>query len=490
MSDFGHVVDILALELWREIATFTSVSTFASIIQQIHYAVHWRNIKQLQYERALENLRHPARAFGGAAGGLDDALFYIQFYTYNVMSLNILFWATLLFVGSWNIKATWLGNWRYKLAPASKIFSVIYPTFTVGLMQSDIIADNIPGFFVVANSTKVILGSLIGAILMFLTLFKYIKTRRLVLQSGGRGGWWASGGSKERRAPALNTEESQIGVTTSDGTRDALYDRSLIIRFCIGFTIMTFFVVAVVFFNFFHLAMKASLALSGGPNLEPSSAITDLAFFAPGVTASLVTFLVFGTTKSWRQYRDLVFSGCGIMTAIKHKRSRQAAENSQKEQSLEFARLPSLPSLTRKLSDEERARGKEIESRVRMFSIDSGSVSPIEHPSYSTPVHRPGPSYSSIGTQTFSSVGTQTFSSVGTQRRDSHATAQPIQFHRVFPSYDSGSGIEIEAGRGDLVIQYDPRETIGRDYSSRVQVLPGGRLTEERPTQDFYGRAL
>ncbi|CAG8952344.1 hypothetical protein HYFRA_00001090 [Hymenoscyphus fraxineus] len=234
---------------------------------------------------------------------------------------------------------------------------------------------------------------------------------------------------------------------------------------------MTFFVVAVVFFNFFHLAMNANLALSGGPNLEPSGAITDLAFFAPGVTASLVTFLVFGTTKSWRQYRDLVFSGCGIMTAIKHKRFRKAAEDSQKEQSLEFARLPSL---TRKLSDEERARGKEIESRVRMFSIDSGSASPVEHPSYPTAVHRPGPSSSSIGTQ----------------RRDSHATARPIQFHRMFPSYDSGSAIDIEAGKGDLVIQYDPRETIGRDYSSRVQVLPGGRLSDERPTQDFYGRAL
>ncbi|CAG8952343.1 hypothetical protein HYFRA_00001089 [Hymenoscyphus fraxineus] len=72
MSDFGYVVDILALELWGEVYL-----TFASIVQQIHYAVNWRNIKQLQYERALENLRHPARAFGGAAGGLDDALFYI-----------------------------------------------------------------------------------------------------------------------------------------------------------------------------------------------------------------------------------------------------------------------------------------------------------------------------------------------------------------------------------------------------------------------------
>lgn len=86
---------------------------------------------------------------------------------------------------------------------------------------------------------EVLVSMLAGVVLMILTLLKYIKTRRLVMGSGHRAGWWASGGSKERRVPATIANVSQSGVTTSSsGVRNALYDRSLIIRFCIGFTIM------------------------------------------------------------------------------------------------------------------------------------------------------------------------------------------------------------------------------------------------------------
>lgn len=190
------------------------------------------------------------------------------------MALNVLFWyavplfqfeapltpynrAVLLFVGSWNLRANWLGSWHNRMGPISKVFSVTFPIITVGVMQSGPITDNLPGFFFVANFTckfsyprtrfgrcliqEVLVSMLAGVVLMILTLFKYIKTRRLVMGSGQRGGWWASGGSKERRAPTLsvNANVSQSGVTTtSSGVRNALYDRSLIIRFCIGFTIM------------------------------------------------------------------------------------------------------------------------------------------------------------------------------------------------------------------------------------------------------------
>jgi hypothetical protein len=38
------------------------------------------------------------------------------------------------------------------------------------------------------------------------------------------------------------------------------------------------------------------------PDLSPERAVNDFRFFAPGVTASLLTFLVFGTTKPFIKY--------------------------------------------------------------------------------------------------------------------------------------------------------------------------------------------
>ena len=59
-------------------ATFTAVSTLASIVQQLHYALDWRIIKQAQFDQAIKSLSHPGLAFGGAAEKADVVLFYIR----------------------------------------------------------------------------------------------------------------------------------------------------------------------------------------------------------------------------------------------------------------------------------------------------------------------------------------------------------------------------------------------------------------------------
>ena len=88
---------------------FAAISTVASIIQQFHYAFAWEVIKQAQFDRALQSLTTPALGLGGAAQKVDVVLFVIrgfiqppisnpransqaEYYCYNVMSLNILFW--------------------------------------------------------------------------------------------------------------------------------------------------------------------------------------------------------------------------------------------------------------------------------------------------------------------------------------------------------------------------------------------------------------
>jgi hypothetical protein len=58
------------------------------------------------------------------------------------------------------------------------------------------------------------------------------------------------------------------------------------------------FEAAIIIFNVFQSGNNASIAASGGPNLTVGNAIIDICLFIPGVTASLITFAVFGTTKS------------------------------------------------------------------------------------------------------------------------------------------------------------------------------------------------
>jgi hypothetical protein len=124
--------------------------------------------------------------------------------------------------------------------------------------------------------------------------------------------------------------------------------------------------VAIIVFTLFQANNNASIAASGTPNFALSNTISDILLFIPGVTASLVAFLVFGTTKSWRQYRDLVVGGCGMKRKLIEKKAQRSEETSR-SQGLEFQRLDSLP---RRESKE--IRRKDAESRVRMFVRETG----------------------------------------------------------------------------------------------------------------------
>jgi hypothetical protein len=61
-------------------SSFTALSTVASIIQQLHYATSWVIIKEAQFNKAIESLKHPGLALGGAAQPVDEVLFFIRKY--------------------------------------------------------------------------------------------------------------------------------------------------------------------------------------------------------------------------------------------------------------------------------------------------------------------------------------------------------------------------------------------------------------------------
>jgi hypothetical protein len=74
------------------IALFTTLSTLTSIIQQIHTIIDWRDVKIEQWENETQHLGSPEVAIAGPSVGLDLVLFYIQYYSYNVTALLVLFW--------------------------------------------------------------------------------------------------------------------------------------------------------------------------------------------------------------------------------------------------------------------------------------------------------------------------------------------------------------------------------------------------------------
>jgi hypothetical protein len=71
---------------------FASLHTTASIVQQIHTIVRWRDIKTEQHANIVANAGDPELNITGASTGLDLVLFYIQYYAYNVEALLVLFW--------------------------------------------------------------------------------------------------------------------------------------------------------------------------------------------------------------------------------------------------------------------------------------------------------------------------------------------------------------------------------------------------------------
>jgi len=157
-----------------------------------------------------------------------------------------------LFLGAWDIHAHWLGEWKNRVAPISKLFSVLFPILIVGLLNIPAIKDSSAGFILVSYMTSkflkpnvrrwvdtilVFTSMSVGGILLIFILYKYIKTRRLVAGYAKRGGWWASGGSQERQAREFGAEGTMESEGTSS-TRRSIYDRALVVRFTIGFVIL------------------------------------------------------------------------------------------------------------------------------------------------------------------------------------------------------------------------------------------------------------
>ncbi|KAF6833121.1 glycoside hydrolase [Colletotrichum musicola] len=259
---------------------FTTLSTSCSIIQQVRLILYWQDIMIGRFEHAKANVVNPEAVISNAAIGADLVLYYIQFYCYNVLAMFVMFWAFALAqsVYGLNEKPT-IKQPLNIINRSGKLFSVLFPLVTVTSLQSPAIRQDFGGFLLLAGQP--LLWSIgFGSIATLSILIRYILSRRKLQKLNVGYGLPSS------------TKESDGQLSRPRG----IYDRWLMTRFMIAFVIMSVFEVTIMLFS---LSARKNIAVDyqrATPDVSAKRAKLDLLLFMPGVTASLLVFLVFGTT--------------------------------------------------------------------------------------------------------------------------------------------------------------------------------------------------
>ncbi|RYO92887.1 hypothetical protein DL766_009135 [Monosporascus sp. MC13-8B] len=86
-----------------------------------------------------------------------------------------------------------------------------------------------------------------------------------------------------------------------------IYDRWLLIRFSIGFCILALFNLTNILCQIaWHSNISRDIE-ADGPDMSEARARHDSALFLPGVSSSLLAFIIFGTTTPFRKHMRKVF---------------------------------------------------------------------------------------------------------------------------------------------------------------------------------------
>ncbi|KAF4874169.1 hypothetical protein CGCSCA1_v006813 [Colletotrichum siamense] len=268
------------------LAYFTTLSTVCSIIQQTRLVLYWEDIMTARFEYAATNVASPEAVISNAAIGEDLVLYYIQYYCYNVLALFDMFWAFALAQSVWGL------NEKPKLKRPlliinriGKIFSPLFPLVTTTCLQAPSIRNNFGGFLLLAGQP--LLWSIgFGSVATLAILIRYIQSRRRL----------------QKLNVGYGQPSSSRGTSGHKPRKTSIYDRWLMLRFMISFVILAMFEVTIMLFS---TSARKNIAVDHArltPDISAKRARQDFLLFMPGVTASLLVFLVFGTTKPFIEY--------------------------------------------------------------------------------------------------------------------------------------------------------------------------------------------
>ncbi|KAI0517326.1 hypothetical protein F5B22DRAFT_645961 [Xylaria bambusicola] len=266
------------------------VSVAASIAQQLHTIVLWEDIKTNQFHYVHDHLGSPELAIAGPSYGLDLVLFYIQYYCYNIEGILTLFWAFSLATSIFSpLGATTQDRISRRLNILSKALAFLLPATQIALLQIPAIKSSTPAFITLADLLLAI-SLTVGSILLVVIMFKYIQTRRRLHR-------WTIRYPIPRNLDETEGENGQNLDWDSD-SENRIYDGWLIVRFTIAFVFLEIFQILSTLSELMQIRDNKEEVLPDEPDISANRARDDFVSFLPGVSAGLLVFLVFGTTKA------------------------------------------------------------------------------------------------------------------------------------------------------------------------------------------------
>ncbi|KAI1260278.1 hypothetical protein F5Y18DRAFT_259231 [Xylariaceae sp. FL1019] len=278
------------------VSYFTLLSTAASIIQQIHDIIWWKNIVTKQYERKIADPHDGDVSIGNGSIGVDLVLFYIQFYSYNVQSLFVTFWASELAQSIYAL--TEKSSLKYALRrfnASAKVVALLLPLITILAVQAPSLHHAGFGFELLAG-VPFLLTLGLGSALMLAILIRYVQSRRKIIRFNPFGNQRSS------------TDRVSSANGNTSGRRQGIYDKWLMTRFTIAFVLLAGFIVITVLFQGFARRNTSRDILAPEPDLSIERARSTFYLFIPGNTPGIGLFIVFGTTATFRSqmYRTFV----------------------------------------------------------------------------------------------------------------------------------------------------------------------------------------
>ncbi|KEQ99958.1 hypothetical protein AUEXF2481DRAFT_206359 [Aureobasidium subglaciale EXF-2481] len=276
-------------------ALATTCTTIVSIIQQCNYIANWHDLRVQQYEQSITVKGNPALALGPLSKGFNAVLFWTILYFYNVDSVTMLFWAIALVFSVWNIRPRWLQRWQKHISWASKILAIVLPAIFSALRKGFQVNAGFIGTLILMNLLMLV-SFAFGALCVILILFKYLRAKI------GFDSYASASASKSYAGGSVvpgETATAREGRTVRRGLR-ARVDGWLVVRFSIAFLILSGFEIFLISFEINRYHKTKSTKLAGGPDFGIRASVVDVLNYLPGVTASLLAFLLFGTTAQQR----------------------------------------------------------------------------------------------------------------------------------------------------------------------------------------------
>ncbi|KAH0271948.1 hypothetical protein KCU91_g7033, partial [Aureobasidium melanogenum] len=323
-------------------ACFMIVNIVAAFIQQIHFFTSFETITTASYNYQISGHYTGKPAFTGTYTPLDTVLYEIQLYCYNVESLLFLSWIAGLWRHVWRLRIEFLDRGGHVVSTSVKIASIIVPAILIGIANASSV-DRTPGVSLILCNILLAGSVAIGLFLLALVFYKYISIQKYLSDSSSakngffaRLGWRIKfslpstsktrsqisrvmGGQSQSQMQSGMHSQMQSGNFTrsvnkqtesqlparepkpSTRKNDSMYDKWLLIRFCICFVLLCIMQIYLIYYSIARYLGSRADAKNAKLDLSAGFAMVSIVMFIPGVTLGVLIFIVFGTTGPFRR---------------------------------------------------------------------------------------------------------------------------------------------------------------------------------------------